>query len=85
MHAGPPSPSLLVACKVASHGMSWPCSTESCCVWCAQYSYTGTATDRPLMDWLDHYTFPREAQMQAILPSTILSSFVLVLGDCAIH
>ncbi|CAL5228621.1 g11785 [Coccomyxa viridis] len=29
-----------------------------------QYSYTGTATDRPLMDWLDHYTFPREAQMQ---------------------
>ena len=26
-----------------------------------QYSYTGTATDLPLMDWLDHYTFPREA------------------------
>ncbi|CAK0782316.1 hypothetical protein CVIRNUC_005629 [Coccomyxa viridis] len=29
-----------------------------------QYSYAGTATDRPLMQWLDHYTFPREAQMQ---------------------
>lgn len=24
-----------------------------------QYSYMGTATDRPLMEWLDHYTFPR--------------------------
>lgn len=33
-------------------------------LWWVQYSYTGTATDRPLMDWLDHYTFPREAQMQ---------------------
>lgn len=27
-----------------------------------QYSYMGTATDRPLMEWLDHYTFPRESQ-----------------------
>ena len=26
-----------------------------------QYSYAGTATDLPLMEWLDHYTFPREA------------------------
>lgn len=26
---------------------------------CIQYSYMGTATDRPLMEWLDHYTFPR--------------------------
>ena len=26
-----------------------------------QYSYTGTATDRPLMDWLEHYTFPAES------------------------
>ena len=31
-----------------------------------QYSYAGTATDRPLMQWLDHYTFPREAQMQVL-------------------
>lgn len=29
-----------------------------------QYSYTGTATDLPLMQWLDHYTFPREAALQ---------------------
>jgi Amidohydrolase family len=29
-----------------------------------QYSYTGTATDKPLMQWLEHYTFPREAAMQ---------------------
>jgi guanine deaminase len=26
-----------------------------------QYSYTGTATDRPLMEWLTHYTFPAES------------------------
>ncbi|KAK9808225.1 hypothetical protein WJX73_000245 [Symbiochloris irregularis] len=25
-----------------------------------QYSYGGTATDRPLMEWLEVYTFPRE-------------------------
>ena len=25
-----------------------------------QYSYTGTATDRPLMEWLEAYAFPRE-------------------------
>jgi guanine deaminase len=25
-----------------------------------QYSYTGTATDKPLMEWLNHYTFPAE-------------------------
>eukprot|EP01023_Acetabularia_acetabulum_P063446 TRINITY_DN7966_c1_g2_i1.p1 TRINITY_DN7966_c1_g2~~TRINITY_DN7966_c1_g2_i1.p1 ORF type:complete len:449 (-),score=90.11 TRINITY_DN7966_c1_g2_i1:70-1416(-) len=25
-----------------------------------QYSYAGTATDKPLMQWLDHYTFPVE-------------------------
>ena len=29
-----------------------------------QYSYTGTATDTPLMRWLSDYTFPREAGMQ---------------------
>lgn len=27
-----------------------------------QYSYTGTATDKPLMSWLDDYTFPAEAR-----------------------
>lgn len=26
----------------------------------AQYSYSGTATDKPLMSWLDEYTYPRE-------------------------
>ena len=26
-----------------------------------QYSFTGTATDMPLMDWLSHYTFPAES------------------------
>ena len=25
-----------------------------------QYSYAGTATDRPLMEWLEAYAFPRE-------------------------
>ncbi len=29
-----------------------------------QYSYTGTATDKPLMQWLQDYTFPRESGMQ---------------------
>ena len=27
-----------------------------------QTSYAGTATDKPLMAWLDEYTFPREAR-----------------------
>ena len=30
----------------------------------AQFSYTGTATDRTLFDWLEHYTFPAERQLQ---------------------
>lgn len=29
-----------------------------------QYSYSGTATDKPLMQWLDHYTFPAERRMR---------------------
>jgi len=29
----------------------------------AQYSYSGTATDRPLMEWLNHYTFPAERRL----------------------
>jgi len=29
-----------------------------------QYSYTGTATDKPLMEWLDHYTFPAEKKFE---------------------
>lgn len=28
-----------------------------------QYSYTGTATDKPLMEWLNHYTFPAERRL----------------------
>jgi len=31
-----------------------------CHVHAAQYAYAGTATDKPLMDWLQHYTFPAE-------------------------
>ncbi len=33
-----------------------------------QYRFTGTATDTPLMQWLEDYTFPCEAAMQD--PST---------------
>lgn len=29
-----------------------------------QYKFAGTATDMPLMKWLDTYTFPTETQMQ---------------------
>ncbi|KAK9901243.1 hypothetical protein WJX75_002216 [Coccomyxa subellipsoidea] len=29
-----------------------------------QYSFSGTATDKPLMSWLDEYTFPRESRHQ---------------------
>ena len=28
-----------------------------------QYAYTGTATDRNLFEWLDHYTFPAERSL----------------------
>ena len=28
-----------------------------------QYPYTGTATDKPLMEWLNHYTFPAERRL----------------------
>jgi len=28
-----------------------------------QYSYTGTATDKPLMEWLQDYTFPAERDL----------------------
>ena len=28
-----------------------------------QYPYTGTATDKPLMEWLNHYTFPAESRL----------------------
>lgn len=33
-------------------------------IYARQYSYTGTATDTPLMRWLSDYTFPRESEMQ---------------------
>lgn len=29
-----------------------------------QYSYSGTATDKPLMEWLEAYTFPSEQRME---------------------
>ena len=28
-----------------------------------QYQFTGTATDKPLMEWLEAYTFPAERRM----------------------
>eukprot|EP01104_Vermistella_antarctica_P016882 TRINITY_DN5862_c0_g3_i1.p1 TRINITY_DN5862_c0_g3~~TRINITY_DN5862_c0_g3_i1.p1 ORF type:complete len:530 (-),score=85.59 TRINITY_DN5862_c0_g3_i1:1457-2980(-) len=31
-----------------------------------QFAYTGTATDRPLMEWLKDYTFPHEAKMDDV-------------------
>ncbi|GBG32380.1 Guanine deaminase [Hondaea fermentalgiana] len=31
-----------------------------------QYSYTGTATDKPLMSWLQDYTFPAEKALQDV-------------------
>ncbi|EKX54139.1 hypothetical protein GUITHDRAFT_156924 [Guillardia theta CCMP2712] len=31
-----------------------------------QYSYTGTATDLPLMDWLQKYTFPAESSLRDV-------------------
>ncbi len=33
-------------------------------LWHAKYSYSGTATNKPLMAWLDEYTFPRESRHQ---------------------
>lgn len=35
---------------------------QSTCDCLAQYSYAGTATDKPLLRWLDEYTFPSEAR-----------------------
>jgi hypothetical protein len=29
-----------------------------------QYSFTGTATDKPLMEWLQEYTFPAERRLK---------------------
>ena len=34
-----------------------------------QYSYAGTATDKPLMEWLNAYTFPREAGLKNVEPA----------------
>ena len=34
-----------------------------------QYSYAGTATDKPLMEWLNAYTFPREAGLKNVKPA----------------
>lgn len=46
-----------------SMGLSRP-QTLDTYVYAHQYSYTGTATDTPLMRWLSDYTFPRESKMQ---------------------
>ena len=35
-----------------------------CHVHAAQYAFTGTATDKPLMEWLQHYTFPAERRCE---------------------
>ena len=35
-----------------------------CHVHAPQYSYTGTATDKPLLEWLNAYTFPAEAALK---------------------
>lgn len=29
-----------------------------------QYSFTGTATDKPLLEWLQEYTFPAERRLK---------------------
>lgn len=41
-----------------------------CHVHAPQYSYTGTATDKPLMEWLNTYTFPAEARLKDIDTAT---------------
>eukprot|EP00959_Pyramimonas_sp_CCMP1952_P468560 9493443-Pyramimonas_sp.AAC.1 len=37
----------------------------------AQYQFTGTGTDMPLMQWLQAYTFPAERRMKVTDPSTV--------------
>ncbi|KAJ3340868.1 hypothetical protein HDU93_006160 [Gonapodya sp. JEL0774] len=32
--------------------------------WIVQYRFVGGATDKPLMEWLGHYTFPTEAKLK---------------------
>ena len=36
-----------------------------CHIHAPQYSYTGNGLDLPLMQWLETYTFPAEARMEA--------------------
>jgi len=37
-----------------------------CHVHAPQYAYSGTATDKPLMEWLQHYTFPAEKRCEDV-------------------
>ena len=47
-----------------------------------QYQYTGTATDLPLMEWLQEYTFPAERRMEdAAFARTVYSKLVRRLLD----
>jgi len=47
-----------------------------------QYQYTGTATDLPLMKWLQEYTFPAERRMEdAAFARTVYSKLVQRLLD----
>lgn len=41
-----------------------------CHVHAPQYSYTGTATDKPLLEWLNAYTFPAEAALKDLERAT---------------
>ena len=40
--------------------LPWRCQSQTHLHSPVQYSYTGTATDRPVMEWLNTYAFPRE-------------------------
>lgn len=49
-----------------------------------QFRYTGTATDLPLLEWLDHYTFPSERELgsSAALARHVYSRCVRRLLRC---
>ena len=55
--SSPPSAVLMTSIPTANH-------KSVSCSWFMQYSYMGTATDKPLMEWLQDYTFPRESGMK---------------------
>lgn len=49
-----------------------------------QYVFTGTGTDRPLMEWLNHYTFPAERRLHQDLTHAheVMSSVVQRTLSC---